>query len=182
MSGKYVLSLAFVSPTPDDHWLNRLTAWASRHPFYHVELHLETVDKCFSIQFGDTARLRTKSMANPNYRIVSLSVSSHEYENCLQFCQAAETWDLGFDDPGMYRSWYGTGCCESSSQMVGRTFCSKIITEALQYGHVPEVEHLNPALATPSRLYAAVASSPRVVCSSVPFKRESLARLSSAMA
>ena len=175
MTHTHTLTVAFVSPDEDDFWENRLTARVSKHPFCHVELHFETVNKCFSILYGEIARLRPKSLSNPNYKIVSLGVSAAEYDSCLQFCVAAETWQLEFDNAGMWRSWYGCGCCERSSREVGRTFCSKIITEALQYGNVAEAEGLNPALATPSRLYDALKGSTRIVCASVPFKRESLA-------
>ena len=175
MTHTHTLTVAFVSPDEDDFWENRLTARVSKHPFCHVELHFETVNKCFSILYGEIARLRPKSLSNPNYKIVSLGVSATEYDSCLQFCVAAETWQLEFDNAGMWRSWYGCGCCERSSREVGRTFCSKIITEALQYGNVAEAEGLNPALATPSRLYDALKGSTRIVCASVPFKRESLA-------
>ena len=156
----HTITVAFVSPTPNDDWVNRLTARVSRHPFCHVELHFETVNKCFSILYGETARLRPKTA---------------EYDACLQFCVAAETWQLTFDDVGMWRSWYGCGCCERSSRDLGRTFCSKIVTEALQYGDVAEAEHINPALATPSRIYEALRGSSRLICASVPYKRESLA-------
>ena len=170
------LSFAFNVPTSDDPALNRLTAWISRHPVCHVELFFETVNQCFSIMMGEPAGLRTRNLSNPNYKILSITVSQSEYDTCLSFCQSASTWGLAFDDHAMFRSIYAPGCCEPSSQAAGKTFCSKIVTEALQYANIPEFEHLNPALTTPSRLYQAVSCSPRLVCSSVPFKRELLAR------
>jgi hypothetical protein len=171
----HTLNIAFMSAADSDHWLNRLTARVSRHPFCHTEIHFDTTNQCFSIVANDVAALRTKSLGNPNYRIVSLGVTSSEYHGCLSYCEAATSWGLQFDDNAMYRSYYGCGCCEPSSRMAGSTFCSKIITEALQYGGVREVEHLNPATTTPSRLYEAVHRSPRVVCASVPYKRGALA-------
>ena len=172
----HTLNIAFVSPDDGDHWLNRLTARASTHPLCHVEIHFETTNQCFSIIADDRgASLRTKSLGNPSYRIVSLGVTTSEYNTCLMFCQTASTWGLSFDEQGMWRSYFCCGCCEPSSQQVGRTFCSKIVTEALQYAGVPEVDRLNPATATPSRLYEALYRSPRIVCASVPYKREALA-------
>jgi len=50
---------------------------------------------------------------------------------------------------------------------VGKTFCSKIITEALQFAGSPEVRHLSPSAVTPSRLYEAVKDSERRVCHAV---------------
>jgi hypothetical protein len=171
----HTLNVAFMLADESDHWLNRLTARVSKHPFCHCEIHFDTTNQCFSIQAGELAALRTKSLGNPNYRIVSLGVSAAEYQGCLSFCEAATSWGLGLDDHAMFRSYYGCGCCEPSSRMAGSTFCSKIVTEALQYGGVPEVERLNPATTTPSRLYDAVHRSGRVVCASVPYKRGVLA-------
>ena len=45
------LTLAFVNATPEDVWQNRLVAMASRHKIYHVELHFESINQCFSIQW-----------------------------------------------------------------------------------------------------------------------------------
>lgn len=176
----HTLNIAFMLADASDHWLNRLTARVSQHPYCHTEIHFDTTNQCFSIIAGELAALRTKSLGNPNYRIVSLGVTASEYQGCLSFCEAATSWGLEFNDSDMYRSYYGCGCCEPSSRMAGRTFCSKIITEALQYGGVAEVEHLNPATTTPSRLYEAIHRSPRVVCASVPYKRGALAQCVSA--
>jgi len=57
---------------------------------------------------------------------------------------------------------------------VGHTFCSKIVTEALQFAGVNEVEHLIPCTTTPSCLYEAFMGSPRRVLSSVGYRREQL--------
>ena len=171
----HTLNVAFMQADETDHWLNRLTASVSKHPYCHVEIHFDSTNQCFSIVAGELAALRSKSLGNPNYRIVSLGVSAAEYQGCLSFCEAATTWGLSLDDHAMVRSYYGCGCCEPSSRMAGQTFCSKIVAEALQYGGVPEVERLNPATTTPSRLYDAIHRSPRVVCASVPYKRGALA-------
>jgi len=174
------LTFAFNVPTPDDPWMNRVTASISRYPVCHVELFFETVNQCFSIMLGEPAGLRTRNLSNPNYKILSITVSQNEYDTCLGFCQSASTWGLAFDNYAMVRSVYAPGCCEPSSQAAGKTFCSKIVTEALQYANIPEFDHLNPALTTPSRLYHAVSKSPRLVCSSVPFKRDLLTRVGTA--
>jgi len=171
----HTLNVAFMLADESDHWLNRLTARVSKHPFCHCEIHFDTTNQCFSIQAGELAALRPKSLGNPNYRIVSLGVSAAEYQGCLQFCQAATSWGLSLDDHAMYRSYYGCGCCEPSSRMAGQTFCSKIVTEALQHGGVREVERLNPATTTPSRLFDTLHRSARVMCGSVPYKRCALA-------
>lgn len=162
--------------------MNRLTSRVSAHPFCHVELFFESLNQCFSIEWGETAGFRPKSLGNPNYQLVSLSVSSREYDTCLEFCRATASQMLSFDNLAMWRSWFPPvltcTLCDQSSQQKGRTFCSKIITEALQFAGVAEVKHILPASTTPSTLYQSVCASNRVICSGVPFKRQSLMRLS----
>lgn len=173
-----VLTLAFLKPSPDDHWINLLSARASSHPFCHVELYFESLQQSFSIMWGETAGFRARNLSNPNYTLISLMVSSKEYDACLAFCLSAAKHELGFDSRGMWGSWFstGTGCsaCDATSEQVGATFCSKIITEALQFGEVREVQDYRPSAMTPSRLFAKVHRSGRVACNSVPFKRQAL--------
>jgi hypothetical protein len=171
-----ILTLAFLRPAPDDHWVNRLAAQASAHPFCHVELFFESMQQSFSIMWGETACFRAKNLSNPNYQVISLSVTAKEYDTTLEFCRSVANQGLVFDDRGMWRSWLpgAVCCCEPNSQQRGSTFCSKIITEALQFGGVGEVEDLRASAATPSRLFERVRKSPRVACNSVPFKRQAL--------
>ena len=49
-----VLTLAFLRPSEQDHWVNRLSARVSAHPFCHVELFFESVQQCFSVMWGET--------------------------------------------------------------------------------------------------------------------------------
>lgn len=174
-----LLTIAFLSPNPDDDWVNRLTALASTHHFCHVELFFESLNLCFSVVWGEKAGFRAKNLSNPNYRVVSLSVTAREYDACLQFCQSVATQGLGFDNQGMWLAWCPIQPCASPSQQTGATFCSKIITEALQFAGLQEVEDLSPASATPSRLYESLRGSTRMVCGSVPFKRHAFMMFSS---
>lgn len=179
MSGQQrVLTLAFLVPTPDDHWLNRLTARVSAHPFCHVELYFESINQCFSIVSGEKAGFRFKNLSNPNYQLVSLLVSSKEYDRTLEFCQSVANQSMGFDERGMWASWFPSSLCcascDSCSQHKGATFCSKIITEALQFASVREVEPLVAACTTPSVLFSSVKMSSRTACNSVPYKRQAL--------
>ena len=178
-----ILTIAFLRAGTDDHWMNKLTSKVSTHPFCHVELFFESINQCFSIVWGETAGFRSKNLGNPNYQLVSLAVSSKEYDSCLEFCRVASSHMLQFDNLAMWRSWFPQGLvctpCDPSSQHKGRTFCSKIITEALQFAGVREVETILPAATTPSVLYQAVFSSSRVICSGVPYKRQALMRLTS---
>ena len=99
------LTLAFVEPCENDHWLNRLTARVCKHPFCHVELYFGTTNQSFSILSGETANLRNKTLANPNYNLLTLAVTDHEYNSCLNYCIAAKSWDLKFDEEGMWGAW-----------------------------------------------------------------------------
>lgn len=178
-----VLTLAFLRPSENDHWINKLSAQMSSHPFCHVELYFESVQQCFSIMWGETAAFRIKNLSNPNYEVVSLLVSPKEYDACLEFCRTTATHALRFDENGMWLSWWASPspcfACDRPSQAVGSTFCSKIVTEALQFAGVQEVQDLRPAAATPSRLYNRVRGSSRMACGSVPYKRQALLTMSS---
>jgi len=174
-----ILTLAFLMPLPDDHWVNRLSAAASRHPFCHVELYFESLQQSFSIIWGETAGFRCKSLGNPCYTLISLCVSAKEYDAALEFCRSAATQALRFDDRGMWMAWFSPlfCCAGATSQQRQVTFCSKIITEALQFGGLREVQGLDPSGMTPSRLFECVRNSSRVACNSVPFKRQALMNL-----
>jgi hypothetical protein len=173
-----VLTLAFLVPAPTDHWLNLLTARVSKNPVCHVELYFESVSQSFSIMAGENASFRMKNLSNPNYRLVSLIVTAREYDDALEFCRSVSSQDMQFDERGMWASWFPawTTCsmCGASSQSNGRTFCSKIITEALQFASLRETAGLVPSAVTPSRLYESVRYSNRIACNSVPFKRHAL--------
>jgi hypothetical protein len=104
-------------------------------------------------------------MSNPNYEFVSLSVSHQEYRAALQFCRSAVADGYAFDGRGMYLASVHPGhCAERPSSVVGKTFCSKIITEALQFADTQEVAALSPSAVTPSSLFAAVKDSSRRIC------------------
>jgi hypothetical protein len=175
-----ILTLAFLRPSLEDHWVNRLSASVSKHPFCHVELYFESLQQSFSIMWGETAGFRAKNLSNPNYSLISLSVTAKEYDTTLEFCRSAASQNLAFDDRGMWSSWVSPPVCcyDPTSQQKGATFCSKIITEALQFGEIREANGLRASFATPSRLYESVFQSGRVACTGVPFKRQALMTLS----
>ena len=161
------ITIAFLRPTRGDDRMNDLTARFSKHGVCHAELVFEG-GQAFSIFSHGTAALRQRSMSNPGYELVSLSVPATEYRACHQFCQSAHTQAYPFDSWGMYLSLVHPGeCAHKSSERVGKTFCSKIITEALQFGGVREVQGLSPSAVTPSSLLSAVKDSERRVCHTV---------------
>lgn len=161
------LTLAFLRPNPGEDRMNDLTACASRHGVCHAELVFDG-GSAFSIHHSEQARLRQRTFSNPGYELVSLSVPAEEYRACHQFCQSAHSQAYSFDSLGMYLApVHPGGCADKSSARVGKTFCSKVITEALQFGGVKEVQGLSPSAVTPSGLYAAVKDSDRRVCHAV---------------
>ena len=173
-----VLTVAFLSPGPTDPWENRLTAAMCTHPFCHAELYFESINQSFSIQSGEKAGFRCKNLSNPNYSLVSILVSNKEYDACLEFCRSISSQDITFDERGMWCSWFPSvvccAACQPNSQVRGKTFCSQIISEAMQFAGLSEVEHLHQSATTPSDLYACMRGSLRIACNSVPFKRHAL--------
>lgn len=161
-----MLTLAVLRPAPDDFLENRLTAAVSWNGVCHAELVFDH-GLAFSIYQGGVTALRTRTLSNPNYETVTLSVSPAEYNACLQFCSHSHRQQYGFDTLGMYFSVVHPHCFHRSSAAVGRTFCSKIITEALQSAAVPEVDGLVPSAVTPSALYSCFIASPRRMCHSL---------------
>ncbi len=161
-----LLTLAFLRPALDDHIENRLTAAMSAHGICHTELVFED-GVAFSIVQGSTAGLRARTLSNPNYETVTLSVTAAEYATCLRFCREIHNHALGFDTMGMYLCLFHPGCFHRNSLDVGKTFCSKVITEALQHACVAEVDGLDPSSTTPSGLYHVIRGSGRRMCHTV---------------
>jgi hypothetical protein len=173
-----VLIMAFLFPGANDgSQLNKLVARISKFKTCHVEMVFED-DMAFSIFAGSSVFFKQRTFSNPDYLLVSLSISPAEYTALYGFCQSAVTHNLGFTDVGMVLSVLQPTNCPvfntAPSVQVGYTFCSKIISEALQFAGTPEVEHLIPCTTTPSCLYEAFVDSPRKILSSVGYRREQL--------
>ncbi len=172
-----MLTLAFVRPGPDDPIFNRLVARMCKHGICHTELVFED-NMAFSIFAGQEVFFRPRTLSNPEYELVTLAVSHAEYISAYSFCKQAMGSRIGFTDAGMLAAYFqpkGCPCINTGSSLVaGHTFCSKIVTEALQFAGVREAEALAPCTTTPSCLYEAVKDSQRKLLSSVPYKREQL--------
>ena len=166
------LTIAFFSPKADDPWMNRLVAKVSKHPYCHVELYFESTNQCFSILLGEKAELRTKTLQSECYEIVTLAVTLKEYDGCLDFCRKTSRSHVTFDNTGMFLSYLAIPCVLRSKP--DKTFCSKIICEALHAGGVEELLPQAPHNATPSRIYHQIMHSKRRVCASVPYKTNQL--------
>ena len=175
-----VLTLAFLRPGVNDPSFNHLVASMCKHKICHAELLFED-NRAFSIFAGQQVFFKPRTLSNPDYELISLSVSAMEYTSVYGFCQQAADSCLGFTDVGMVASYLQPKACPfihtSASLHTGSTFCSKIVTEALKFGGLPEVERLIPCTTTPSCLYDAVRDSPRKLLCSVPYKRDQLCRV-----
>lgn len=173
-----VLTLAFLRPGPDEmDNVNLLVSKLSKHGVSHVELVFED-GMAFSIFAGQNLYFKPRTFSNPDYELISLLVSHAEYCSAYSFCQEAVGYNLGFTDAGMVACYFQPRLCPCfntrASCYVGYTFCSKIVTEALDFALVPEVDGLIPCTTSPSCLYEAVNNSNRKVLCSVPYKRERL--------
>ena len=175
-----VLTLAFLRPGPNDPPFNHLVAQMCKNGICHAELMFED-NTAFSIFAGQQVFFKHRTLSNPDYELVSLSVSQAEYSSAYSFCQQAANSELIFTEVGMLASYLQPKACPfihtASSLYIGSTFCSKIVTEALKFSEVREVEHLNPCTTTPSCLYEAVKDSQRKLLCSVPYKCDQLRRV-----
>ena len=173
-----IVILAFLFPNSQDNpAINMLVAKVSQHATCHVELVFED-DMSFSIFANSKLFFKQRTFSNPEYKLLSVAVSHAEYNSLYTFCQSVSRHELGFSDLGMYMCYLQPRHCPvfntSPSVEVGYTFCSKVVTEALQFAESPEAEHLIPCTTSPSCLYEAFKDSPRLILSSVGYKRERL--------
>ena len=173
------LTLAFLHPDDDDLWINRAAALASSG-MCHVELIFDShtlpdasKSLAFSAQAGENVRLKHKTFGNPRYEYVTLAVSADEYDKAYQSAERAHNAHLAFSDRDMTLSLvHPGGCAHVPSSALGRSFCTKIITEALQHAGCDEVDAICPSRATPGRLYEAVAKSKRRVTTCIKFNSD----------
>ena len=172
-----MLTLAFVRPGEDDPTFNHIVARMCKNGICHAELIFED-NMAFSIYAGQKVFFRPRTLSNPKYELISLAISQSEYQNAYGFCKQSAENDIGFTDVGMLAAYFQPKSCPcintSASVVTGHTFCSKIVTEALQFAGVAEADDLTPCTTTPSCLYDAVKDSHRKLIGSVPYKCEQL--------
>ena len=149
--------LLFYKPSPTDHILNRIVAKADP-PFSHVEIAFperhgempwEREIWGSSIFQGETVFYKPRTYQRDGYVCLALEVSLHQQKSIMQFCEARANAGVPFHANAMYFAYLPFQMVYTSG-----TFCSKHITEALQYGCVGNSHLLNPALTTPSRMHA----------------------------
>ena len=172
-----IITLAFLFPGKEDPLFNKMVAAVSWYGACHVELVFEN-NMSFSIFANSNLFFKARTFSNPDYHLISLAVSHTEYTAAYNFCLSSMTHNIGFTDTGMLAAYFQPQTCPfcntPPSSEVGYTFCSKIVTEAMQFAEISEVDSLIPCTTTPSVLYSAVKDSQRKVLNSVPSKRERL--------
>ena len=175
-----VLTLAFLRPGPNDPSFNHLVAKVCKHGICHTEIVFED-NMAFSIFAGQRVFFKQRTFSKPEYELISLSVSDKEYSSIYSFCKQAAQFNIGFTDVGMLAAYFQPRDCPcvntTASMHAGVTFCSKIVTEALQTAGLSEVEHLKPCATTPSCLYDSVRDSQRRLLNSVPYKCNQLKQI-----
>jgi len=174
---KRTIKLAFLYPGPDDPFINRLVASVSKNPVCHVELVFED-DMSLSIFKGSSLFFKKRTFSNPEYKLVAINISETQYITAYEFCKSCIQENIEFTDMGMIGACLQPKncaiCCYQPSSVTRTTFCSKIITEALQFAGVREVSHLNPCTTTPSMLLDAVSASDDCVCDTSQYRRQLL--------
>ena len=134
---KKLLVLAFKRPEPGDPWINHLAGWWC-NGFCHVELILETVGErehlAFSIEGGGKSRMAIRTFAGQDYEYITLIVSMAEHKRVCDFCDSAAYTKYPYGNLAMVCAILPSGCVSSRSSKFWGTFCSKIVTEALQKG------------------------------------------------
>jgi hypothetical protein len=156
-------------PQPGDHMLNHLVRFCDG-PFSHSEISFEDGMAC-SVFNGEQVFLEHRTYKNPNYVPVTLLLKQEQYTKVREFCARNARDGVGFDQFGMFASILPV---HVSVARKDRTFCSRLVTEALQHGGVACVQHLDPARTTPSGLHAVLAAASPGVIDTVPARCQRL--------
>jgi hypothetical protein len=176
-----VVHVAFLETSKDErHAVNKLASEFGKmvhgRGIHHVEINIPEPDGSFlsaSIHAGETVMLnRVKTFANPGYIVCSKVVSRDELSRIRMHLVSANKNGVGFDGLGMYLAALPFQIKPASSTS---TFCSRLVTEALQAGGVECVEGLSPCIVSPSKLFK-VMSHPgdhRTVAGSIEYKQRS---------
>jgi hypothetical protein len=158
--------LCFYEPRGEkEHWLNKLVASTGKHYVSHVEILFED-DKAASIFADDTVFFRTRSYANPYYRIKMFLVSQTSYWLMYNYAKSCSDRQLSFSNTKMLCGpliGYTGGSTDA-------TFCSEFVTHTLQVGGVDFAMKMNAHRSTPSVLLEHMNSHETVCFDSTAFK------------
>lgn len=171
------IRVLFLKPGPKEHWFNRLVAYVDG-PFFHVELDLDSVTTgqlqvlATSIYANETVFLKPRTFANPQYEIISINITTIQFDKLHAFCKNACESNIGYNGCALYATFMPclTPLCTSNKT----TFCSEYITKALQHAGIKETLQLNPAHVTPSSLHRILCKTTSQCFSTVPYKAEQI--------
>jgi hypothetical protein len=166
---KRKINVMFYRPPPSDVFLNQLVALYDP-PYSHVELSFED-GMASSIFNGETVFMCARTFSNPNYDIVTVTVSEEGYRRARAFCAHAHRTKVGFDSFGMFAAMLPVQLLAPKHD---KTFCSRFVLEALQQAQLPGVHAENSMRMTPSRLYAIVSKQAGLMVDTVPARCQRL--------
>lgn len=174
---RHAVQVLFLEPIPKDHWMNRLTGFLGGmfhgRGACHVEICIPN-GKSFlscSIYNGEKVTLSSqKTFANPGYAVHTLEVNGEQLSNIRSFLSACHAQGQSFDKNGMYLATLPFPVPRSRKG----TFCSKLVTEALQRGGVRCVQGLNADIVSPSKLWKLLRKGEPALCGTVRYKQNQL--------
>jgi len=178
---KAQIYLLFYRPTSNDPFLNKLVAFFDG-PYCHVEMAFpekygeEPWEKEIwgsSIFQGETVFYKPKTYKREGYKSFAIEVSISQLYKIRSFCKHQMILKIPFCIKSMYAAYFPIHIFKDDSV----TFCSKHVTNALQFGGIDIVSDLNPSLMTPSRLYKILNAKTPIV-QAVPSKMQPHALLS----
>jgi len=160
---KRKINCLFYYPHEDDHIMNRLVA-AFNGPYCHTELAFED-GMATSVLTGQEVFFCKKNYSNPNYKILTCSVTTGQYEKIRNFCENVAQKKTKFSMTSMLLSALPFQIARRDEN---NTFCSRYVTEALQAGGVENTKKLNPMITTPTSLFKALDSDATRMIDTVP--------------
>ena len=155
-SEKVQLYLLFYKPSCDDPLLNRLVAFFDA-PFCHVEIAIpkrvgdepwDRIMMASSIYQNQTVFFKQKTYGRQGYISFAIEISVAQLYKIKSFCKHHTERMTPFSLGAMYAAYLPFQIVETDA-----TFCSKHVTQALQYASVSIADNINPSLTTPSNLY-----------------------------
>ena len=149
-----VMQVMLYKPPLDDPFINRAVAWIDG-PFSHVEVGFED-GMASSIYAGESVFMHHRTFSNPNYAVVSISVTGDQESKARKFCN--KRVGTKFDGIGMYTArlprplrWLVSFVTCSKKQ--DSTFCSKYVVEVMQHINMQCFMGMDPSGTSPSMVH-----------------------------
>lgn len=162
----FEILLMFYEPQEGDHYFNHIVKSLSSGTFSHVEISFPTYSRKYIPQQKKTQDIRIlygssifqngkvffheKQYSRSGYTSIGILTSRHKHDMLIAYCQTAAQKGIKFDGYGML-----CACLPIiiTPHKPDATFCSKFVTDALQYANISEVNDIDSRNTTPSSLY-----------------------------